>query len=124
MEDKVTTPVTTQQVAKQQLESVEIPVLIGQATDEQIAAWKKEHGTVHEIQVEDKVAYLKKLDRGSLSLALTYLGRDNVKFAEAIFTNHFIGGCKEMEQDTDYLPGVIEECLRIVNGVKTKYVKH
>lgn len=98
--------------------------LIGQATPEQIAKWKEEHGTVHEIQVEDKVAYLKKLSRSSLSLALTYLGRDMVKFAETVFENNVIGGEKTIVEDSDYLPGVIEECTKIVNGVKSAYVKH
>lgn len=98
--------------------------LIGQATPEQIAEWKASHGTVHELQVEDKVAYLKKLTRSSLSLALTYLGRDMVKFAETVFENNVIGGDKTMIDDTDYLPGIIEECTKIVNGVKSTYVKH
>jgi len=105
-------------------ETIEKAILIGQVSQEVMAEWKKQHGTVHEIQVEDKVGYLKKLDRTSFSLALTYLGRDNVKFAEAIWENNFIGGEKDMITDMDYVPGVIEECMRIVNGVKSKYVKH
>ena len=96
----------------------------GKATPEEIAAWKEKYGTVHEITVENKRAYLKKLTRQSLSLALTFLGRDMVKFAETVFENNFIGGEKDMIDDTDYLPGVIEECTMIVNGVKSSYVKH
>lgn len=98
--------------------------LKGQASPEQVAAWKAEFGTVHQITVEDSIAYLKKLDRNSLSLALTYLGRDMVKFAETVFENNVIGGMKTMCLDTDLLPGVIEECTKIVNNVKSSYVKH
>lgn len=98
--------------------------LKGQAAPEQIETWKKDHGTVHEIQVEDKVGYLKKFTRASLSLALGFLGRDSVKFAESLWNNNFIGGEKNMIDDTDYLPGVIEELMKIVNSVKSNYVKH
>lgn len=104
--------------------AAKIEIKPGRASEEQIAEWKKLYGTVHEINVQDKVAYLKKLDRNSLSLSLTYMGRDQVKFAETVFTNNIIGGDADMIDDTDYLPGVIENCLEIVNGVKTNYVKH
>ena len=98
--------------------------LIGQVDEKQLQEWKDKYGVVYEIQVEDKVAYLRKIDRNSLSLALSFIGKDNVKFTETIFNNNCIGGEKEMINDTEYLPGVIEECLTFVNGVKSSYVKH
>lgn len=90
----------------------------------QVAEWKAKYGTVHEIVVADKKLYLKKFDRHSLSLALGFMGRDAISFAETLVSNNIIGGDSDIIEDTDYLPGIADVCLEIVNNVRTAYVKH
>lgn len=94
------------------------------ATEEQIAQWKEKHGTVHEITVGDKKAYLKKLDRKSVSLALTFLGKDFLKFGETIATNNWLDGDKEIYEDGETAASFSEAVSDIVNGQKAEYVKH
>ena len=46
-----------------------IEELIGQATPEQIEAWKKKYGKLFGIKVDGHICYLKKPDRKILSFA-------------------------------------------------------
>jgi hypothetical protein len=48
-------------------------LLIGQADEMQIAAWKKMWGDVYEIQVGDHVCYVKGFDRTTMKYALSQL---------------------------------------------------
>ena len=108
-----------------EIESIQTRITdLNKVVENQLAAWKQQHGSVFEIGVNDKKAYLKKLSKESLSLALTYLNKDNVKFAESVFENNAIGGDVEMIDDTDYVPGIIEECLNIVMTARSYYTKH
>jgi len=47
--------------------------LTGQATDEQIAAWKKIHGDVYSIEVEEHICYVKGFTREAMKYALSQL---------------------------------------------------
>ena len=40
--------------------------LVGQATPEQIEAWKKQHGNVYTVVVDGSIGYLKKPSRKAL----------------------------------------------------------
>lgn len=93
-------------------------------TPEQIQNWKKEFGTVHEIHVDDKSAYLKKFDRATLKLALQYAAEDPIKMAETIAENCWLDGDKDIYQDTDYLIAFGNQLASIVNGRSAEYVKH
>ncbi|MCU0644751.1 MAG: hypothetical protein MUC94_10875 [bacterium] len=88
--------------------------LIGQATPEQIAAWKKEFGTISCVIVDGHICYLKKPDRNVISLA-SIVGKDPIRFNETLIENCFIGGSEEIKTDDDLflsassvLPGLIE----------------
>jgi len=61
-------------------------------TKEQIELWKKKHGKVFEIKVEDKHCFLKKPDRQTLSFAMTMAQTDPLGFTEAILENCWLGG--------------------------------
>lgn len=85
-----------------------------EVTQEHIDAWKKEHGTVYRITVKgeeigdetepDKVAYLKKPNRKTLSYASTVGQTDPFQFNEIIFNDCFLGGDKSiLENDDDFL---------------------
>lgn len=68
-------------------------------TQEQIDAWKKQHGEVHKITVMDKVAYLKRPSRKALGYA-SVAGKDNpLKFNEVLLNDCFLGGDEEIKTD-------------------------
>lgn len=93
-------------------------------TPEQISEWKEKYGTVHEIRVEDKVAFLRKFDRATLGLALQYAGTDPIKMAETIAKNSWLAGDVDIYQDTDYVIAFGNQLATIVNGRTAEYVKH
>lgn len=80
--------------------------LSGQATPEQIAAWKVLHGDVYYIKVEDKIGYLRKVDRKTLSFASTIGTKDPMKFNEIILANCWLGGDDELKTNDDYFLAV------------------
>ena len=75
-------------------------------TAEQIENLKKKHGEVFEIEVEDKVCYLKKPNRKALSLAATAGQRDPMKYNEIILANSWVAGDEEIKTDDAYFLGV------------------
>lgn len=93
-------------------------------TPDQIEAWKKEFGTVHEIHVDDKSAFLKKFDRATLKLALQYAGTDPIKMAETLAENCWLAGDPDIYKDTDYVIAFGNQLAAIVNGRTAEYVKH
>jgi len=68
-------------------------------TDEQIKAWKKQHGDIFKLQIEDKVAYLKTPDRKTLSYATSVATKDPLKFNEIILNNCWLSGDEEIKTD-------------------------
>ena len=93
-----------------------------QATQEQIDAWKKQHGDIFEFKVgEDKYAYLKKPDRKTMGLA-SALQANPVRSNEAILKGCWIGGDEEIQSDNDLFAS-IQGQLGILIDVKAVEVK-
>lgn len=95
-------------------------VQAGKATDEQIAAWKREHKEIHELAVkvsenEEVYAYIKKPDRNIIARALSLYHRDQVlQSGEFIRDNCWIGGDPRTKQDEDISISVALQCNQIV----------
>lgn len=68
-------------------------------TDEQIKAWKKQHGDIFKLQIEDKVAYLKKPDRKTMSYATSVASKDPMKFNEIMLNGCWLAGDEEIKTD-------------------------
>jgi len=69
------------------------------ATKEQIEEWKKKHGDVFCIKVEDKACYLKKPGRKALGYA-SVAGKENpLKFNEVILNDSWLAGDEEIKTD-------------------------
>lgn len=67
--------------------------LIGQATPEQIEAWKKEHGEIYAVTVDGHVAYLKKPSRKILEYYTSLvMDKKPIRANEALLTNCWLGG--------------------------------
>lgn len=71
-------------------------------TSKQIEAWKKQHGDIYEIIVEDKKCYLKSPDRKTLSYAMTVGQNKPIELAEAILNNCWLGGDEEIKLNDQY----------------------
>lgn len=85
-------------------------------TQQQIDAWKKKHGDVYEITVEDKKAYIHKPTRKVLGLAMTMAQQDPLKMAETILVNCWLGGDEEVRTDDAMFMGVqmqLEQLIEI-----------
>ena len=58
--------------------------LIGQATTEQINAWKEQHGDIFAFKVDGHICYLRKPTRRDLSFASSAGKKDPLKFNESL----------------------------------------
>lgn len=68
-------------------------------TKEVIEQWKKEHGDVFMVTVDDKVGYIKKPDRKTLGAAMAFGKTNPLKFNETILNNCWLGGDEEIKDD-------------------------
>lgn len=82
--------------------------MIGEATEAQIAQWKRQYGNVYAIEVsvdddnESKaVGYFVKPDIKTLSSSSRYLETDPFKAGEVIFENCYIGGSELFKTDDE-----------------------
>ena len=92
--------------------------LIGEVTPEQIENWKTKYGKVHGIIVDGHIGYVRKVDRATVSYALSHMsfkmstekGEDDAKTiemnmgklfkqGEAALNNCWIGGSEEIKTD-------------------------
>ncbi len=94
----------------------ETKTLIGQATEEQIAEWKKQYGEVWAAVCDGHVAYLKKPSRKALSYAsvASNNGKDNIKFIEVIYDDCFIAGSQEFKTNDAFFMGVSKVLTELV----------
>lgn len=79
--------------------------LIGQASPDQIQAWKKEHGRIFKIEVDGHVGYFKTPDRKILGFAAVTGDKDPIKYNEAVMNNCFIGGSEAIKTDDSLFLG-------------------
>lgn len=96
--------------------------LSGEATAEQIAMWKNLYGDVFEVKVEDKVCYLHKPDRKTLSAASTLGQNDPMRYNEIVLENCWISGDPDMKTKDDYFFAVVEK-LEVLIEFKQSEIK-
>lgn len=82
--------------------------LKGQATPEQIAKWKEEHGKVFKYEVDGKVAYLRSVDRNTYALAASKVATSPAKFNEIVIQNIWLGGDEDLKKQDEYYFGLID----------------
>jgi len=88
--------------------------LSGQATADQINAWKVLHGEIYAIKVEDKIGYLRKVDRKTLGYASTIGTKDPMKFNEIILASCWLGGDEELKTNDDYFLAVSGKIANLI----------
>lgn len=92
-------------------------------TQEQIDAWKKQHGDIYAIKVDGKIAYLKKPDRKTLSFASVAGQKDPMKFNEIILENCFIGGDEEIKKDDSLFLAASAKIVELIEVKEAELVK-
>ena len=92
--------------------------LIGQATNEQIAAWKKEHSKVFTYIVDGRIAYLKPVNRDLYALAATQVSKSPAKFTEKIVEGIWLGGDQSIRNEDTYYFGLIDFVEELMNTQK------
>ena len=73
--------------------------LVGQATPEQIEAWKKQYGDVYTVVVDGSIGYLKKPSRKALGYASFASKNNPLNFNEAILNDCWLGGDESIKTD-------------------------
>jgi hypothetical protein len=94
--------------------------LKGQATDEQIKAWKEKHGKVFFIKVLDGIGYLKRPSRKALSFASVAGQKDPLKFNEVLLNDCWLGGDETIKTDDTKFLSVSQKLAELVEVVETE----
>lgn len=76
-----------------------MPKYKGEVNQEQIDAWKKQHGEVKALIIDGHIGYLIKPDRKTLGYASTVGSKDPIKFNEIILSNCWLGGSEDIKTD-------------------------
>lgn len=76
-----------------------MPKYKGEVNQEQIDAWKKQHGEVKALIIDGHIGYLKKPDRKEIGYASTVGSKDPIKFNEIILNNCWLGGSEDIKTD-------------------------
>jgi len=88
-----------------------------------IAKWKKEHGEIQGIIIGDKVAFLKKPDRRTLSFASVAGQKDPMKFNEIILEHCFIGGDEDIKNDDSLFLAASSKIVDLIEIKEAELVK-
>ncbi len=95
---------------------------IGVATPEQIEGWKKKHGDVFLVEVENSVCYLKKPDRKTMSYVGT-LANNPVRANEALLENCWLGGDDSVKTDDAKFLGISAKLNEIIQVKEAEITK-
>lgn len=89
---------------------------IGQATPEQIQAWKDEQGDVYAIKAEGHICYLHKPSRKAISYASVAGKTDPLKFNEVLMRECWLGGSEAIRRNDDLFlaaSGVLDQIVEV-----------
>jgi hypothetical protein len=98
-------------------------MLIGEATADQIAAWKKEHKEVFSITVENHVGYFKKPNRTVIAIASSKVKDNPMGYIETILENTFIGGSREIVENDDFFLAAMTTAEKMIEIKTAELVK-
>ncbi len=96
--------------------------LIGQATEGQVAQWKKKHGEIYALKADGKICYVHKPDRKTLAYVAT-LQNNPIKMAETMLNNCWLGGCEDFKTDDELFLGTCQQLGGLVQIKQTELSK-
>lgn len=92
--------------------------------EKQINEWKEKHGSVYELPVEDKVAYLREPKMKDFKRAFTAMQNNgDLAFGEEMINLLFIGGDEEIKTNDDYFLPARKEIKEFFNFDEAEIVK-
>ena len=93
-----------------------------EATEKQIADWKKKHGEVYKVTVDGKNCYLHKPDRKTLAYVST--AKDTpIRMSELMLNNCWIDGDEEIKTDDALFLGVVQQMGALISIKQAELVK-
>ncbi len=85
------------------------------ATQEQINAWKAQHGDMYEVEVDGHYCYLKKPSRKALGYA-SVAGKSNpIKFNEILLNDCWVGGDEAIKTEDDLFLAVSGQLAELIS---------
>jgi hypothetical protein len=90
-------------------------------TEQMIADWKKQHGEIFKLNVEDKVCYLKQPGRKTLSYASAT--KDTFKFNEIVLKDCWLAGDEEILSSDAYFLAACSKLDGIIAIKEAELVK-
>lgn len=96
--------------------------LVGQATDEQIAAWKKDNKDgIYKIEVDGHVGYFRNPDMDDLNIAASQVDADApLDFNKTIMRDTILGGSERIIEETRLFMGASKQIAKKIDGAKAK----
>lgn len=99
-------------------------------TQEQIDQWKEKHTHVWAITVADverelpeKTGYFRKPTRQELGSAMSAGKSNNIRMAEVLMKNIFLGGDRELIDNDDYFFGAVDKIEPLVEAPQSSIKK-
>lgn len=97
-------------------------MLVSEVTQEQIDAWKKEHGDLKKVHVGSKSCILKKPSRKALSYATVAAQTDPLKYNEIILEDCWLAGDEEIKTDSGLFLSLSAHLTELVGMVEVEMV--
>lgn len=97
--------------------------LQGEATQEQIAEWKKKYGDVFQVSAENKVGYIRAPKRAEVSLAMSYAATNPLKMTEVILQSCWLDGASELRDNDKYFYGLNSQINEIIEMAEVEVKK-
>lgn len=90
---------------------------IGEASPEQVEAWKKKYKNVFQLNVQGSVCYLRKPNRTELSAAASMGKDDPMAFNESILNDCWLGGDEAIKTEDELF---LSACQTLATLVEVK----
>lgn len=90
-------------------------------TKEQVTEWKRKHGDIFELSVEDKSCILRRPNRKDLSYVSVV--KDPIKMSETLLKQLWLAGDTEIQEEDDLFLAIIpkmEEVIKVKESVIKK----
>lgn len=89
-------------------------------TKEQVAEWKRKHGDIFELSVEDKSCILRRPNRKDLSYVSVV--KDPIKMSETLLKQLWLAGDTEIQEEDDLFLAIIPKMEEVIK-VKESIIK-
>ena len=99
-------------------------ILIGQATDEEIAEWKQQYPQgIYAIESDDHIAYFKNPNRNEMNCAMSKASQEKaLDMYEELATLTFIGGSEDVIKNDQRFYGLASQLKTKFEGKKATLV--